>query len=82
NAEKWIDFYYDPVNAAKLSAWVNYICPVEGAQQEMEKIDPSLVDNKLIFPDAQTLGETWAFMALDDRQQIQYEGEWSDVSGG
>ena len=68
--------------AAKLAAWVNYICPVKGAREEMEKIDPSLVDNQLIFPDEDMLSQTWDFMALDDRQQIQYEGEWSDVSGG
>lgn len=82
NAEKWIDYYYDPVVAARLAAWVNYICPVEGAQAEMEKIDPSLVDNALIFPDEATLSATWAFMPLDDRQQIAYEGDWSDVTGG
>ena len=33
NAEDLMDFYYDPVNAATLAAWVNYICPVEGAQR-------------------------------------------------
>ncbi len=82
NAEKWINYYYDPVVAAKLAAWVNYICPVEGAQAEMEKIDPSLVDNKLIFPDEETLSVTFDFMPLDDRQQIAYEGDWSDVTGG
>lgn len=82
NAEKWINYYYDPENAAKLAAWVNYICPVAGAQQAMEKIDPSLVDNVLIFPDDATLAKTWDFMPLDDRQQIAYEGDWSDVTGG
>jgi spermidine/putrescine transport system substrate-binding protein len=82
NAEKWIDYYYEPETAAKLAAWVNYICPVEGAQEEMEKIDPSLVDNKLIFPDDETLSVTFDFMPLDDRQTTQYEGEWSDVTGG
>ena len=51
NAEKWIDYYYEPEVAAKLAAWVNYICPVEGAREEMGKIDDSLVDNKLIFPE-------------------------------
>ena len=51
NAEDWINYYYEPEVAAKLAAWVNYICPVKGAQEEMEKIDPSLVDNELIFPD-------------------------------
>ena len=51
NAQTWMNYYYDPDVAAKLAAWVNYICPVEGAREEMEKIDPSLVDNPLIFPD-------------------------------
>ena len=50
NAERLMDWYYDPQIAAELAAWVQYICPVAGAQEEMEKIDPSLVDNPLIFP--------------------------------
>lgn len=82
NAESWIDFYYDPKNAAQLAAWVNYICPVEGAREEMEKIDDSLVDNRLIFPTEEELADTFDFMALDERQNQQYEGEWSDVTGG
>ena len=82
NAEKWIDYYYEPKTAAKLAAWVNYICPVQGAQAEMEKIDASLVDNKLIFPDEATLSVAWDFMPLDDRQQIAYEGDFADVTGG
>ena len=82
NAEKWIDYYYQPEVAAKLAAWVNYICPVEGAREEMEKIDPSLVDNPLIFPDDELLATTFDFMPLDDQQMIQYEGEWADVTGG
>ena len=31
-AERWIDFYYDPMNAATIEAYVNYVCPVAGAQ--------------------------------------------------
>ena len=50
NAEEWINYYYEPEVAAKLAAWVNYICPVEGAREEMEKIDPSLVDNNADLP--------------------------------
>ena len=82
NAEAWIDYYYDPEVAARLAAWVNYICPVEGAREAMEKIDPSLVDNKLIFPDAESLADTFDLMPLDDRQTIAYERDWSDVIGG
>ena len=82
NAEKWIDYYYQPEVAAKLAAWVNYICPVEGAQQEMEKIDPSLVDNQLIFPDDETLSVTFDFMPLTEKQITAYQGEFDDVTGG
>ncbi|MDF1602786.1 spermidine/putrescine ABC transporter substrate-binding protein [Nocardioides sp. YIM 152315] len=82
NAEEWINYYYEPEVAAKLAAWVNYICPVEGAREEMEKIDPSLVDNQLIFPDDDLLKTTFDFMPLDDRQTTEYEGDWANVTGG
>jgi spermidine/putrescine transport system substrate-binding protein len=82
NAEAWIDFFYRPDIAAKLASWVNYICPVQGAREEIEKIDPSLAENPLIFPDEAMLANTFAFMTLDDRQQQKYEGEWSDVTTG
>jgi len=82
NAEKWIDYYYEPEVAAKLAAWVNYICPVKGAKEEMEKIDPSLVDNQLIFPDDETLSTTFDFMPLNEKQQTEYEGDWANVTGG
>ena len=77
-----MNYYYDPAVAAKLAAWVNYICPVEGAREEMESIDPSLVDNPLIFPDAEMLGQTMTFMALDEAQITKYEGDFADVTGG
>ena len=35
NVETMMDFYYDPVNAAKLSAWNYYFCPVAVAQDEI-----------------------------------------------
>jgi spermidine/putrescine transport system substrate-binding protein len=82
NAEKWIDYYYEPEVAAKLAAYVNYICPVQGAQEAMAKVDDTLVDNKLIFPSEDDLKDTFDFMVLDDKQSQKYEGEWSDVTGG
>ncbi|HTW18538.1 MAG TPA: spermidine/putrescine ABC transporter substrate-binding protein [Nocardioides sp.] len=82
NAEQWINYYYEPEVAAKLAAWVNYICPVKGAQQEMEKIDPELAANPLIFPDDDMLADTFDFMPLDARQSNEYEGDWANVTGG
>ena len=68
NAEKWIDYYYEPEVAAKLAAYVNYICPVQGAEEAMEKIDPDLVGNPLIFPSEKDLENTFDFMVLNDEQ--------------
>jgi spermidine/putrescine transport system substrate-binding protein len=82
NAETWMNYYYQPDTAARLARWVNYICPVKGAQQEMEKLDPTLVENTLIFPDDEMLSKTMAFMALDEAQITQYEGDFADVTGG
>ena len=82
NAEEWINYYYDPEVAAKLAAYVWYICPVKGAQEAMEKVDPSLVDNQLIFPSAESLKTMHSFMALEEFQIRAYEGDFADVIGG
>jgi spermidine/putrescine transport system substrate-binding protein len=81
NAEKLMDYYYDPKVAAELAAYVNYICPVQGAQAEMEKLDPELAANTLIFPDEATLGKAKVFMALDEKQERAYEQKFQQVIG-
>lgn len=81
NAEKWINYYYEPEVAAKLAAYNSYICPVKGAQDAMEKVDPEQVENDLIFPTAETLAASHRFMALDEVQSRQYEGDFSSVTG-
>ena len=55
---------------------------VEGAREQMEKFDPSLVDNELIFPTEETLSTTHSFAALKDGKRRQYEGDFADVIGG
>lgn len=82
NAEALMNYYYDPVVAATLAAWVWYICPVEGAQEAMADIDPTLVDNDLIFPSEEFLANTHDFMALDDKTRQQYETDYTQVIGG
>ena len=81
NAESLMNYYYVPEVAATLAAWVNYICPVEGAKQAMEKIDSSLVDNKLIFPDAATLAGAKDFMGLDQKTEQKYQKQFATVTG-
>jgi spermidine/putrescine transport system substrate-binding protein len=80
NAEALMNHYYDPEVAARLAAWVNYICPVDGAREAMEKVDPSLVDAPLIFPDESVLSQAFAFMALDDATAKQYDNDFTQAT--
>jgi spermidine/putrescine transport system substrate-binding protein len=81
NAEMLIDYYYQPEVAAELAAWVNYICPVAGAQDAMTKIDPSLAENPLIFPSDELLKSTYSLKALDQKTEQKYQKQFASVIG-
>ncbi|WP_149202494.1 polyamine ABC transporter substrate-binding protein [Actinotalea subterranea] len=81
NAERLIDYYYDPEVAAEVAAYVNYICPVQGAREAMEAIDPTLVENPLIFPDDATLERAHVFRALSADEETRYNEEFQAVIG-
>ncbi|MFI5914571.1 extracellular solute-binding protein [Dactylosporangium sp. NPDC051541] len=81
NAEQLIDYYYDPAVAAQVAATVNYICPVQGAQDAMQKINPDLATNPLIFPDSATLAKTHSFRALTEEEDKKYAAKFEAVSG-
>ncbi len=76
NAEALMNFYYEPMNAALVSAWVNYISPVQGTQEAMAKVDKSLVEEPLIFPTDEFLAQAFSFMATDDKTAEQYERDF------
>ncbi len=73
NAEKVMNYYYEPEVAAQVAAWVNYLCPVEGAQAAMEKIDPTLATSDWIFPSTQVLDSTFVFKQLTPEANEAYE---------
>jgi spermidine/putrescine transport system substrate-binding protein len=81
NAEAMMNYYYEPEVAATVSAWVNYICPVEGARDAMAKIDKSLVDNDLIFPSADFLAKTFLFQDLDEKTSRTYSTDFTKAIG-
>jgi spermidine/putrescine transport system substrate-binding protein len=49
-ASVYMNYVYDPTVAAKIEDYVNYICPVKGAKEELQKLDPDVAKNTLIFP--------------------------------
>jgi spermidine/putrescine transport system substrate-binding protein len=82
NVEKLMNFYYDPVNAAQLAAWNYYFCPVKGAQDEIAQFDKSAQNSDFIFLDDKTLESGYMFMALDDKQETDYQRQFNEVMGG
>lgn len=81
NAEILMNYYYEPTVAAKVAAYVNYICPVQGAKQAMEKVDASLVDNHSIFPTSDDLAKAHVFRTLTPAEETQFSSDFQKVLG-
>jgi len=81
NAEKLINFYYDPAIAAEVAAYVNYVCPVKGAQAEMEKINPDLASSPFIFPDAATSAKLSVFRSLTPAEETTWGEAFQKAAG-
>jgi spermidine/putrescine transport system substrate-binding protein len=67
------DWFYRPKIAAEVEDYVNYICPVQGAAKVLEKTDPAVAHNPLIFPPRSLLAKTHQFdgKALNNQKYKQ-----------
>ena len=81
NAEKLINYYYEPAVAAEVAAYVNYVTPVNGAQAEMEKIDPKLAQSEYIFPTQATLNRLKVFRALTPTEETAWTEAFQKAAG-
>ncbi len=80
-AEDLMNFYYDPVIAAQVAAWIQYVCPVSGAQEAMRNVDPELVDNSWIFPSAEVLDSCFVTQALSLDRSAMLDRKFNQVIG-
>jgi spermidine/putrescine transport system substrate-binding protein len=84
-AELMIDWVYDPVVAAQLAAFIWYVTPVNGCQEELARSDDpetaALAENPLIFPDDATLAKVHIFRGLDEAEETYLNDEFSKVQG-
>jgi spermidine/putrescine transport system substrate-binding protein len=60
-ASTFMNYFYDPEVAAKVTEYVQYISPVKGTKEAIEKIDKSLVDDPLVFPTPEALENLYEF---------------------
>ncbi|MEP6623239.1 MAG: spermidine/putrescine ABC transporter substrate-binding protein, partial [Acidimicrobiia bacterium] len=68
----FINFFYDPKNAAVLTAEIQYISPVDGVADELTKLGgdaAKLVDNPLVVPTDAFLAQLSIFGVLDAKAE-------------
>jgi spermidine/putrescine transport system substrate-binding protein len=81
NAETLMNYYYDPAVAATVAAYVTYVCPVQGAQEAMQQVDPELVSDTSIFPDEATLAKVKIFRSLTPQEETDFGGQFQSTIG-
>jgi spermidine/putrescine transport system substrate-binding protein len=62
--------------------YVNYISPVQGTKEVLQKEDPSVASNPLIIPDAATLANTQVFRGLTAAEETKYNAAFADLTAG
>nr|WP_202516623.1 MULTISPECIES: spermidine/putrescine ABC transporter substrate-binding protein [unclassified Streptomyces] len=85
NAERLVDYYYDPEVAARLAAWVNYVCPVPAARDVLadakDADTAALADNTLIFPDAGMRKRLAIARDIGSTERTEYAQRWNKIVG-
>ncbi len=80
----FINFFYDPKNAAVLTAEIQYISPVDGVADELTKLGgdaAKLVDNPLVVPTDAFLAQLSIFGVLDAKTEEQFDKKFAQVTG-
>jgi spermidine/putrescine transport system substrate-binding protein len=81
---KWMDYVYDPANAARIAFEVQYIPPVKGVQEALlaeggEAAD--LAEDPLLFPTPETQDRLRSFANLPGEEEELYDETFSDITG-
>ncbi|MGZ4712293.1 MAG: ABC transporter substrate-binding protein [Acidimicrobiia bacterium] len=83
-ATEFINFFYEPHNAAVLAAYIQYISPVDGVADELAKMGgkaAKLVDNPLVNPSDEFLSQVHIFGPLDSKTEEQFDQRFAQVTG-
>ncbi|MFD7068556.1 PotD/PotF family extracellular solute-binding protein [Streptomyces sp. NPDC059913] len=81
NAEKLMDYYYEPPVAARLAAFINFVCPVDGVRDELARIDEKMAANTLILPDREMAARSHSFRSLSTKEETAYEEKFAKLIG-
>ena len=80
SAGRWMNWAYDPVNAAQITSWVQYISPVIGVQDELRRLGgdaAELAENPILFPDDETRNRLFTWGSLDQDVEEELEARFN-----
>ncbi len=83
-AAKWMDYVYDPANAARITAYVQYVSPVLGVKEELVKLGgdaAALADSPLLFPDDATKARFKSFADIPDDVDARVTARFTAITG-
>jgi spermidine/putrescine transport system substrate-binding protein len=80
-AELLINYYYDPVVNAALTAGVDYISPVKGTDELMIQADPAAADNQFVIPPPDWIERLHIFGALSEEDELYFNEQFAKVIG-
>ncbi len=80
-AETMMNYVYEPEVAATIAAYVNYLSPVKGVKEILEKQDPKLAENPLIFPPEDVAAKLHPYPALSPKDEQTMQEAMAKVVG-
>lgn len=83
-AADFMNFVYEPANAARITAAVQYISPVLGVREELLKAGGAtaqLAQNPILFPDDETRRRLYFWAGLDSATEDELQERFSSIIG-
>jgi spermidine/putrescine transport system substrate-binding protein len=81
-AYAFMNYVYEPENAAKITEFTHYLSPVAGVQEVIAKTDPSLVHNQLVFPSKKFVEKCSPEPELSGEMEQKVTAAWNAVVNG
>jgi spermidine/putrescine transport system substrate-binding protein len=80
-AERLMDYFYEPEVAARLAASLSFICPVAGAEAWISQLEPALAQEGCVFPPPDVLAQAHYFKRLTPVQNSVCAEKFSSAVG-
>ena len=81
-AEAFMNYVYKPEVQANIAAYVNYVTPVEGVQEVLQKTEPEIAENHLIFPSASFTKKCSPTPTLEGKEEKNVIKAFDEVLNG